>query len=192
MIDDHILERLMLTELQKQKLPRLFSMYDGDNNGFIQQDDFERILQQYSQFRNWTPDSPEYKSLQSKLMSRWNSMQKFADTNDDNKISLDEWLAYVDNLINDKQAYEAEVNGIVSFLFSLFDVDGNDQLDLSEYRQFYRTVGLDENAANEVFKQLNLKDNDYISKEKHLELIDQFFRSEDPEATGNFVFGRGR
>ncbi|NEQ69347.1 MAG: hypothetical protein F6J86_22905 [Symploca sp. SIO1B1] len=182
----------MLTELQKQKLPRLFSMYDADNNGFIEQEDFERFLQFYSQVGNWTPDSSEYKSLESKLMSRWNSMQKFADTNSDNKISLDEWLVYIDNLLSDQQAYEAEINGIVSFVFSLFDVDGNDQLDLSEYRQVYRTVDLDENSANEVFKKLNFKDDDYISKEKHLELIDQFFRSNDPEAPGNWVFGTGR
>ncbi|WP_269087093.1 hypothetical protein [Moorena bouillonii] len=43
--------------------------------------------------------------------------------------------------------------------------------------------------ANEVFKRLNFKDDDSITKEKHIELIDQFFRSEYPEAPGNFIFG---
>lgn len=186
------LDRLMLSELQKQKLPRLFAMYDADNSGSIEQVDFEQLLKSYSQVRNWTPESPEYNSLQSKLVSRWESMQKVTDTNSDNKISLDEWLVYIDNLLNDSQAYEAEVNGIAAFVFSVFDVDGNEQLSLEEYRQLYKAEDLDENNANEIFKQLKLKDEDSISKEQYLELVNQFFRSEDPEAPGNLVFGKGR
>ncbi|NEP49144.1 MAG: hypothetical protein F6K65_10085 [Moorea sp. SIO3C2] len=181
----------MLTELQKQKFPRLFEMYDADNNGFIEQADFERFLETYSQLRSWEPGSPNYNSFQSKLMSRWDSMQKFADTNRDNRISLEEWLVYIENILNDQDAYEAEIKGIAGFVFSVFDTNGDEQLDLEEYRQWYRTASLDENYANEVFKRLNLKDDESISKEKHIELIDEFFRSEDPEAPGNFVFGQG-
>ncbi|NEO93010.1 MAG: hypothetical protein F6K56_23390 [Moorea sp. SIO3G5] len=181
----------MLTEFQKQKLPRLFEMYDADNNGFIEQADFERFLETYSQLRSWEPGSPNYNSFQSKLMSRWDSMQKFADTNRDNRISLEEWLKYIENILKDQGVYEAEIRGIAGFVFSVFDTNGDDQLDLEEYRQFYRTSGHDENMANEVFKRLNFKDDDSITKEKHIELIDQFFYSEDPEAPGNFIFGQG-
>ncbi|NET03476.1 MAG: hypothetical protein F6K16_01800 [Symploca sp. SIO2B6] len=180
----------MLSQLQKQKLPRLFAKYDADKNGFIEQADFERFLKTYSQFRGWTPDSPEYNSFQSKLTSRWNSMQKYADTNRDDKISLDEWLVYIDNVLNDQEAYEAQLHGIAAFAFSVFDINGDNQLSLEEYRQFYKAGGLGENEANEIFRRLNLSDDDSISKEKYLELIDQFFRSEDPEAPGNFLFGK--
>ncbi|NEO24115.1 hypothetical protein, partial [Moorena sp. SIO4A5] len=100
-------------------------------------------------------------------------------------------LAYIENILNDQDAYEAQIKGIASFVFSVFDTNGDEQLDLEEYRQWYRSAGRDENFANEVFKRLNLKDDDSISKEKHIELLDQFFRSEDPEAPGNFVFGKG-
>ncbi|WP_149030787.1 MULTISPECIES: EF-hand domain-containing protein [Moorena] len=178
----------MLSELQKQRLPRLFAMYDADNNGFIESADFDQFLKSYSQFRSWAPGSPQYDSIQSKLTSRWNTMQKFADTNGDNKISLDEWLVYMDNILNDPEAYEAQLHGIAALAFSVFDVDGNEQLDLEEYKQYFRVHNLDENSAKEVFKRLNLNDDDYISKEKHMELIDQFFRSDDSESPGNLLF----
>ena len=179
----------MLSELQKKKLPKLFEMYDGDNSGFIDQADFDRFLKNFSQVRNWTPESPEYNSLQSKFKSRWNHMQEVVDTDSDNKISLDEWLVYIDNLLNDPQAYEAEVNGIVALVFSVFDVDGNEQLNLEEYQQFFQAHNQDKSNANETFKKLNLKDDEYISKKQHMELINQFFKSEDPDAPGNFLWG---
>ncbi|NEP28761.1 MAG: hypothetical protein F6K49_45090, partial [Moorea sp. SIO3I6] len=56
---------------------------------------------------------------------------------------LEEWLVYIENVLNDPGAYEAEIRGIASFVFSIFDTNGDEQLDLEEYRQVYRAAGRD-------------------------------------------------
>jgi Ca2+-binding EF-hand superfamily protein len=61
----------MLSEFQKQKFQRYFKMYDTDNSGFIDIADIKRLLNQYAQILNWSLNSPEYSSLESNFMSRW-------------------------------------------------------------------------------------------------------------------------
>jgi juvenile hormone diol kinase len=182
----------VLSEFQKQKLQRYFRTYDIDNSGFIDITDIQRLLNQYAQILNWSLNSPEYSTLESNFMSRWEHILSFSDTNRDNKISWDEWLVYIDNLVSDPQSqvYAVEIAGITSSVFRMFDLDGDERLSLNEYRLLFKAADIDENIANEIFSKLNLNDDDYISKQQCLELIDQFFCSQDPEAPGNLVFGK--
>src|SRR5687768_5179165 len=90
----------MLTAVQRHKLPRLFAMYDADHNGVLELADFERLLKAYTGVREWQPGDPNYDTLQSRLMARWKRMLHHADANRDNRITLAEWLTYMDDALN--------------------------------------------------------------------------------------------
>jgi juvenile hormone diol kinase len=182
----------MLTEFQKEKLPRLFAVYDADANGFVEREDFVRLTQSFAQARGWEPGDEEYDALEARLLSRWQSMRQFADADHDDRVSLDEWLAYVDDMLDSEDAYEAEVQKIARSTFGVFDRDGDGKLDLAEYQEGYRSLGLDEALASDVFRRLDLDYDGYISKSEHLTLVDQFFRSQNPHSPGNWVFGPGK
>ena len=178
----------MLTEFQREKLPRVFALYDADNNGFIEQSDFERLLQTLAQARNWEPGTPEYDVLEEKLMSRWDNIRKSADVNRDGRVSLDEWLANIDHMLQ----FETEAKAITGSIFGVFDRDGDDKLDVEEYKELYRAIGLDESFAADYFQGLDLNDDGYISRDEFVTLAQQFFRSNDRQAAGNLLFGPGR
>ena len=179
----------MLTEFQKKKLAVLYSMYDADKNGVIELADFYVLLDKYAEVRGWEPGSPEYEVLKSQLVSRWHTMQEAADTNRDNQISRSEWEAYVDKMLSSPAIYEAEATAISAAVLNIFDLNGDGQLELEEYRNFYSSVGFDETIADETFGRLDLNNDGYITKDEHLELVRQFFYSQDPDSPGNWVFG---
>ncbi len=182
----------MLTEFQKEKLPRLFAMYDTDANGFIERADFARLTQACAQVQGWQPGTEEYDALETKLMSRWQKMLQFADVDRDERVSLAEWLAYVDDMLSSEDAYEAEVRKIASTTFGVFDRDGDGKLTIGEYREGYEAMGLDETLADDIFRRLDLNADGYISRSEHLTLIAQFFRSQNPQSPGNWIFGPGK
>ena len=87
----------MLTEFQRRKLPNLFKFYDADGSGYIAATDFDAIHATFCQAAGWEKGSPQFETFKSRLANRWINIQKHADANNDNRVSLDEWLAYMDS-----------------------------------------------------------------------------------------------
>ena len=180
----------MITEFQKQKILKHFSLYDFDKNGVLEKADFEQNLNKMMQGNGWATDSPEYKKVYASFVEkRWASLQKLADPNNDNKITPDEYLQYVDKLLNNPEMYEAEIVVPVKGLFKSMDKDGDGHIDLEEYKNLYANLGFDEGIAPEIFSKLELNYDGHISEDEYLKLIDQFFTSQNPEDPGNLFFG---
>ena len=66
----------MLTDLQKRKLTKLFSMYDSDYTGVLVKKDFELMFKKLATLRNWSKRSPRYIVLEEKLMYKWQRLEK--------------------------------------------------------------------------------------------------------------------
>jgi hypothetical protein len=66
----------MLTDLQKRKLTKLFSMYDSDYTGVLVKEDFDLMFDKLSTLRNWSLRSPRCLVLQDKLMRKWKGLEK--------------------------------------------------------------------------------------------------------------------
>lgn len=180
----------MLTEFQKQKLSNYFNMYDVDKNGFIEKTDFEQMVKNTAKTQGWSTDSSEYKKLYNvHVETRWKTMQKQIDADGDDRISPNEYFNYVEELLNNPELYEAEVIKVTKVSFDSFDTNGDGHIDLGEYQSIYKMLGLDENLALEIFKRLDLNQDGHLSKDEYVKLIDQFFKSQDPEAPGNWFFG---
>ena len=179
----------MLTELQKKKLPNLFKFYDADGNGYIEAADFDAIHATFCQEAGWEKGSPQFEMLKGRLASRWASFQKHADANRDNRISLDEWLAYVDRMLQSEEQFRAEVEGIVALIFQAFDRNQDGRIDRAEYERWHRARRLDANAASALFDAMDLNKDGGISVEENIQLVRQFFKSDNPSDPGNQLFG---
>ncbi len=68
----------MLTDLQKRKLNALFNLYDVDKNGFVEQADFEQVVQNLAPTLHLQPGSPEYTRLHAGHMAIWNNVRQRA------------------------------------------------------------------------------------------------------------------
>ena len=50
----------MLTELQKRKIIKLFTIYDADNHGYLLFSDYEKIAHKLADLKGWKSDDMEY------------------------------------------------------------------------------------------------------------------------------------
>lgn len=180
----------MISELQKKKFLIHFNIYDFDKNGFIEKSDLERALGVIASGMGWATDSPQYHKLhESFVVARWGTLTRYADADNDQKISPEEYIRYLTALLGDTDRYEAEILGSVRKSFKFMDSDGDGSIDLGEYKQLYASLGLDESIAERVCARLTRGASDRISEDEYLQLIDQFFTSQNSDAPGNEFFG---
>ena len=104
-------------------------------------------------------------------------------------MDLDEWLAYWDDLIGDDERYAAEVSGLVDRLYALFDTDESGRIDADEFCNFYGAYGLRADTARAVFDGLDADGDGTVSRAELSRMAHQFYRSDDPAAPGNGLYG---
>jgi len=180
----------MLTALQQKKVTLLFHFWDYDKSGALERKDYAAVGERMAAERGWAPGSPEYVYLNQKLMEDWEEAQRFADTNNDNKISLDEWLVFCDHFINDEAMYQVTVTNIAGAIIEAVDGDGDGRIVPAEWATVFRVYGWqDETTALETFRLLDRDGDGLVTKEELLATLDDFFMSDDPNEPSNFMFG---
>ncbi len=179
----------MLTELQKRKLIKLFSMYDANYHGILVSHDFENIVKKLANIRNWGARSAKYQLLVDKCMHKWKCLKAEADKSHDQKVTLEEWLNYYDDLLNDEEKYNQEVRSLMELVFEVFDGDEDGKISQQEWAGLLSVYNVSPVYAPIVFPNLDSNQDGFLSKDEVLQLIRDFFYSNDPEAPANAMFG---
>jgi Ca2+-binding EF-hand superfamily protein len=179
----------MLTELQKRKLIKFFSMHDATYNGTLVYQDFENIVKKLADLRNWGSRSPKYPLLQNKCMNDWKGLKGDADKSHDKKVSLEEWLNYYDGILSDETKYNQEVHFFMELVFEIFDANEDGKISQQEWAGLLSVYNVSPVYAPLVFPKLDANQDGFLSKEEVLQLIRDFFYSNEPEAPANDMFG---
>lgn len=182
----------MLTELQKRKLMKLFCMYDACNLGVLEIADFERLAQKLAELRGWKPGTVDYERIISQFLIRWNriraEIKETLNIRNDGRVNLDEWLTYYDIVLSDR-SHEKEVLALAEAVFNVVDVDESGHLDKDEWTALFRVYNIPVIYVEETFARIDLDGNGMLTKEEVLNMIQEFYYSYDPNATGNYMFG---
>jgi Ca2+-binding EF-hand superfamily protein len=179
----------MLTDLQKRKLTKLFSRYDSNYSGKLVKKDFELMFEKLSTLRNWSLRSPRCLVLQDKLMRKWKGLEKKADTAHNHEVSIDEWLAYYDEVLADPKGCSEEVVSLMDIVFDVFDQDEDGKVNQEEWGQFLAAFNESPVYASLVFPALDANQDGWLTKGELLKLFQDFCYSDDPNNVANAMFG---
>jgi hypothetical protein len=179
----------MLTDFQKRKLNVLFNLYDVDKDGFEEQADFEQIVQNLATTLRIQPGSPEHTRLYAAHVAVWNNVQQLVGSPGSQRVARGEYLAGYDRLLSAKGNFLAAVGSWSDSLIELSDRDGDGRLSQQEYVANLRSFNVDEAAANEAFRRLDLDGDGYLTHDEISRSVEEFFYSDDPEAPGNWLVG---
>jgi Ca2+-binding EF-hand superfamily protein len=180
----------MLTDFQKKKLTTLFKALDMDKNGVMERSDYETIAKNLAAARGKAPGSPEYQTIYSKQMATWNQVRAFEDKKGTGKVSLEGWFKFHDQMLSQPGMFDAVVKMTAAFLFDMLDMNGDGKIELDEYNTYLETHNVETGAwVPEVFDANDRNHDGVISREELLQVLDEFYRSDDPKAPGNRFYG---
>jgi juvenile hormone diol kinase len=125
-------------------------------------------------------------------MTFWNGLEQVARARGASQVTVTDWLEYWDKILQSPAMYDEMVPPIGRTLFSILDHDGDGAVTADEYAQTLTNSGVDASEAGSVFERLDTNHDGLLSVDEFVALADQFFRSEDPAAPGNSLFGEIR
>ena len=180
----------MLTELQINKLERFFYILDYDRNGIIEKEDFLGIAENLCILWRIREGSEKYDQIKRRFEEGWNHFNHFVN-NDDGKANWDHWIHFAEKAIvkSDETIFNEYVDEFAGEIFDNFDTDNDGYIDLDEYIDLLVGYRIEVRFAAKSFRKLDRNHDDLISRGELIQAVKEFFRSDDPEAPGNWLFG---
>lgn len=181
----------MLTEIQEKKLTHYFDILDFDNNKLIEKEDFANIGENLCVLWGYKPGSAQYSEYIAKCENLWINFREFIGQAIDESASLEEWLEFADKgIVNGSdELYEKHVNQFVKDTFDVFDANDDGFISLDEYIDLFMAYRIEIRYSAKSFTKIDLNKDDLISKEELLSAVKEFYRSNDRDAPGNWLFG---
>jgi Ca2+-binding EF-hand superfamily protein len=175
----------MASDFQRRKVAGVVNAMDVDQDGFLEEEDFEALTERWVGIRGWEPGSAGYDRMRSIMMGWWATLLAASDQDRDDKVSLDEVLLVVDRL----HAMDAEVMGTADCMFDAIDENGDGRIAVEEHKQVVKAWKGSDGGVDEVFPRLDLDGDGYLSRAEFRELWADFWRGDDPASPGQWVFG---
>lgn len=172
-------------------------MYDIDNNGFLDKNDFECLAVRNTVIEgkgNW--DEAVFKKNQEVMSNLWNEIAELADFNKDGEVTTEEFKKAIQSNCVGKaykdfpQAFKAFIDGF----FRTIDVDGDGSVGLSEYRvdcvnrMAYKSIGELDASFNKLLNDDDKKAGG-INLARYQELYAQFIGNPDENCNACHLFG---
>ncbi len=186
----------MLGELQKEKLMKVFRIWDTDNNGFLEREDWVRIQERHAAALGLGPETPEYQAMGALFNGIWEVLRASADKDRDQRISPDEFLTYAEGVYGDVteigyQHIPERERAMFDAILQWADQDRAGKISFDDYSTWLAAwLGGDvRDRAKQAFQRLDMNGDGYISDDELRSIIAEFVLSNDPAAPGNSLFG---
>lgn len=179
----------MLSDVQRRKFTRMFNVYDANRSGALEILDFYEVANNMAQMGELNATDPEADALFDYYDRLWGRVIERADKNEDDSVSLEEWLAFCDALVDDFEDTETAIQNTYGILFDLFDADHDGLISAHEFKLFYQAMRIHDAEAEFVFQALDANGDGQLSRDEMLGIVSEFYLSSDADAAGNGLFG---
>ncbi len=176
----------MMSVLRKQKMIRFFNIYDGDKDGVVAKPEFELPVQAGASFLGYALGSPEYNEMYQRSMGLWSYIRDHGNKTDSDSVTLDEFLAAMEALVNDRSSLNDIVMAHASFTIEIWDRDGDGMMSEVEFIAAHTAYNTTEEAAREAFGYLDRNGDQQLSYGEIIQAVEEYFISDDPQALGNW------
>ena len=178
----------MLSDFQRKKLTKLFNFFDSNGNQTIEHKDIFEICQNFTKEYEWETGGDQELAFRAVFLDVWKKMISLADTNVDNKVSLDEFLVSYEKSLSTTEGYEKLVLPFIENLFFVV-AKGKDTISIFDFIKLYKAFRNSEESALAAFEKMDVNSDGFVSREELLELYYQFHYSQDVNTPGNVFFG---
>ena len=181
----------MLTEFQKEKLTHYFKLLDYDHNGVIEKADFTAIAENLCILWGFKEGTEQFNKYTHLFGQCWTDFKNLIQHSNPHSATMEEWFTFADiYLVNgEEDFFNRYILKVLSELFDCFDANGDGFISLEEYIDLFMAYHIEVRYSAKSFIRLDLNNDDLLSKVELLTAVEQFFKSDDQESPGNWLFG---
>uniref|UniRef100_A0A7E4UWF6 EF-hand domain-containing protein n=1 Tax=Panagrellus redivivus TaxID=6233 RepID=A0A7E4UWF6_PANRE len=175
-----------------KKWERIFTLFfDRNSSHEIDWSDFYLCLKKVREI--YGAESVQTSYARKTMEALWKGLQKLADSDADNLITIDEWIGLLKKVDLKNRTEPQWFDDYCHFMFKLFDVSGDGVLDLAEYTDGMSVYGFEYNYCHKAFTKFarDAKGNELhtITPQQWEKYFLDLFFSTDKNALGNHLFG---
>ncbi|WP_168200770.1 EF-hand domain-containing protein [Allokutzneria sp. NRRL B-24872] len=139
----------------------------------------------------YAPGSPECQLVRDRYNTLWETVTLPMDSDGDERVNVEEYSTGMERFVTTAdEGYLTHIAPIADAFYDLMDVDDDGLITRTEYvRMMASAFRLSEEAGSAAFDRLDLDGNGTLSRDELHLANEQFFRSADENAKGNWVFG---
>jgi hypothetical protein len=172
-------------------------MYDIDNNGFLDKNDFECLAVRNTLIETRGEWSAEKYEANKKIMANlWNEIAELADFNKDGEVTDDEFKEAVQKHCNGKPFgdFPGAFKIFIENQFKTIDVNGDGLVGVDEYRldcitrAAFSSIEEIDDAYNKLLSEDDKKAGG-INNTRYQELYAQFISNPDEKCNAVYLFG---
>ncbi len=182
--------RSIFSEIQKRKVHHLFNVLDIDRNGKLQPDDFINVGRKIITQLELDPNARSARLILLKAHRLF--VQLLIDLeNPDMELTLWDWVEFFRNQLQSSNAriLNYYIYRTSRYIFDLFDVNKDKLISREEYSNMLTVYNIPQNTAKVGFEELDMNKDDIVSSDEMINGLKNFFKSSDPNAPGNMIFG---
>jgi len=182
----------MLSQLLSNKLEKFFYILDFDRNGVIEKADFVAIAENLCILWGVKENDPKHDEIVRKFTEGWVAFDLFVNGEEKGKANWEHWIHFAEErIVGDESSFGLYVENYVGGLFDNFDADKDGYIDLDEYIDLFVAYRIEVRFAAKSFMKIDRNKDGLISRGELITAVKEFFRSDDPDAPGNWLFGSG-
>ncbi|XP_055942952.1 sarcoplasmic calcium-binding protein 1-like [Argiope bruennichi] len=172
-------------------------MYDTDNNGYLDINDFESLALKYTIYEGKGAYNAELHEKNKRVMhDLWTEMAELADYNRDGQVTVEEFKQGVQSVCMGKtfEQFPQSLKHAINCKFHATDINGDGIVTLEEFRMdcVNRSAFQDIQEIDDSYNKLlneNDKKNGGITQARYQELYAEFIGSPETEVPGAHLFG---
>jgi Ca2+-binding EF-hand superfamily protein len=179
-----------ITAFLDRKLARRFRTYDSDGDGCIGRADFTQAGERTTKAFGLAHDDPKAVRLHDTLTGLWEQLSSVTDQDHNGQISLEEYQkAFANGLLETPESFEERYVPFLDAVMAIADEDGDGKLTAEEHVMWTGALMNLSEADARMIHDILSDDDELMSTQALLDAIREFYFSEDPAASGNWLLG---
>jgi Ca2+-binding EF-hand superfamily protein len=164
----------VINDTLKNRLELQFDKLDRDGNGYIEIADYDEAADEVCRSLGADPQSPKAQRFRTEYRSLFNRLVELLETDKDNRISREEFLAGLEGIWDQIAGYDV-LKPLSAATFDLVDQNGDGAVSLDEFSKVASAYGVPKSEYEALFRRHDKnKDGDLAANEMH-EFIAEYF-----------------
>lgn len=168
----------------RQKMRTLHGIFDVNNDGVISFDDFKLLAKNFGDLGHLSHEQKiEFLEV---LQVTWE--KNFGEIDPYNLVSVEQYLTEMYHTMTDKDLRK-KVHKFLPYLFQAVDNDHSGEISISEFKLFFKCLGLSERDAEVSFAAIDKNNDGMLSIKEFVNLGRDYFLTENPKRVSRHFWG---